>query len=152
MSLPRDRYYWAQLRLALTSGQWSSKHPAKALNGNALSWSELFRKFNKHCRGFQDVAQVASQTHALALLLGANSRDDDQDGDGEGIYPLELGEECVLLEERIEEAKVGYEVLKGLKSSNFDVCAAFCPRTTDLTGIDTKFRASILCLCPGQSD
>ncbi|KAF5376499.1 hypothetical protein D9615_008660 [Tricholomella constricta] len=120
MSLAKDRYYWTQLRFALTSGQWSSKYPAKAPNGTVLPWSELFRKFNKHCRGFQDVAEVASQTYALALLLGANSRDDDQDDEGEGVYPLELGQECVLPEERIEEAKAGYNVLKGLKSSNFD--------------------------------
>ncbi|KAF8066830.1 hypothetical protein FPV67DRAFT_1768536 [Lyophyllum atratum] len=123
MSFSKDRYYWTQLRLALTSGQWSSTYPARALNGAALPWSELFRKFNKHCRGFQDVAQVASQTHALALLLSANSQDEDQDdapGEGESIYPLELGQECMLPEERIEEARTGYEELKRVKSSNFD--------------------------------
>ncbi|KAG5643985.1 hypothetical protein DXG03_009275 [Asterophora parasitica] len=120
MSLPKDRYYWTQLRLALTSGEWSSRYPAKAPNGTALPWSELFRKFNKHCRGFQDVAEVASQTHALALLLGVYSLDDDQDDEGEGVYPLELGQECMLPEERIQEARAGYDVLKGLKSSNFD--------------------------------
>ncbi|KAG6827014.1 hypothetical protein H0H92_013580 [Tricholoma furcatifolium] len=117
----KDRHYWAQLRLALTSGQWASKYPAKAPNGTALPWSELLRKFNKHCRGFQDVAQVASHTQALALLLAANSRDEDQDdAPVDGIYPLELGSECMLPEERLEEAGASYDALLALKSSNFD--------------------------------
>ncbi|KAG6845844.1 hypothetical protein H0H87_002535 [Tephrocybe sp. NHM501043] len=119
----KDRHYWAQLRLALTSGQWSAKYPAKAPDGTALPWSELFRKFNKHCKGFEDVAQVASYTQALALLLSANSPDEDEDdipGDATFEYPLELGQECMLPEERIEEGKGGYEALMSLKSSNFD--------------------------------
>jgi hypothetical protein len=124
MVLSKDQYYWTQLRLALTAGQWSSKYPAKAPNGTALPWSELFRKFNKHCKGFQDVAQVASQTHALALWLAASSLNEDQDDafhEGESVYPLELGQECVLPEERMEEARAEYEILKEQKSSNFDV-------------------------------
>ncbi|EEB95339.1 hypothetical protein MPER_05703, partial [Moniliophthora perniciosa FA553] len=121
MSNVKDRHYWTQLRAALTAGQWSSSFPAKAPNGTALPWSELFRKFNKHCKGFSDVAEVASQTHALSLLLSANSRNEDQDQPVKPHeYPLELGEECVLPEERVEEAKVGYETLKKLESSNFD--------------------------------
>ncbi|ESK91333.1 hypothetical protein Moror_2796 [Moniliophthora roreri MCA 2997] len=121
MSNVKERHYWTQLRTALTAGQWSSLFPAKAPNGTALSWSELFRKFNKHCKGFSDVAEVASQTHALSLLLSANSRNEDQDQPVKPHeYPLELGEECVLPEERVEEAKAGYETLKRLESSNFD--------------------------------
>ncbi|KAG6840608.1 hypothetical protein C0991_005556 [Blastosporella zonata] len=119
----KDRHYWAQLRLALTSGQWSSKYPAKAPDGTALPWSELLRKFNKHCRGFQDVAQVASYTQALALLLSANTTDEDEDDapvDEAFEYPVELGSECVLPEERIEEARTCYDALASLQSSNFD--------------------------------
>lgn len=122
----KDRHYWAQLRLALTSGQWSSQYPAKTPTGTVLCWSELLRKFNKHCKGFQDVAQIASHTQALALLLAATSQDDDQSdvpGEGEFEYLIELGLECMLPEERIQEAQASYDALAGLKSSNYDVRA-----------------------------
>ncbi|KAJ7471989.1 hypothetical protein FB451DRAFT_1090193 [Mycena latifolia] len=118
----KDKYYWSQLRAALTAGQWAAQFPAKAPNGTALSWSELFRKFNKHCTGYKDVAEVASQTHALALLLAANSNK-DQDIDEPpktGEFALELGNECMLPEERVAEATACYEALKKLESSNFD--------------------------------
>lgn len=119
---PKDKYYWTQLRAALTAGQWTSQFPAKALNGTALSWSELFRKFNKHCRGFKDVTEVASQTHALALLLASNSEDGDQDDSRKDVeFPLDLGDECTLPQERIDEAAAGYDILKSMESSNFDV-------------------------------
>ncbi|KAL0569229.1 hypothetical protein V5O48_012743 [Marasmius crinis-equi] len=121
MSNPKERHYWTQLRAALTAGQWSSSQPAKAPNSVPLSWSELFRKFNKHCKGYSDVAEVASQTYALSLLLIANSRNEDQDEPVRSEeYPLDLGDECILPEERIQEAKEGYEILKKLESSNFD--------------------------------
>lgn len=121
----KDKYYWSQLRGALTAGQWSSQFPAKAPNGTALSWSELFRKFNKHCPGFRDITEVASQTHALALLLAADAQNEDQDVLLEpGVYALELGDECILPEERKEEAQTGYKVLQNIKASNFDVCVS----------------------------
>ncbi|KAJ6558200.1 hypothetical protein B0H19DRAFT_1028834 [Mycena capillaripes] len=117
----KDKYYWAQLRAALTAGQWAAQFPAKAPNGTALSWSELFRKFNKHCTGYKDVAEVASQTHALALLLAANSKDQDIDRPPKaGEYSLDLADECLLPEERVAEATACYEALKKLESSNFD--------------------------------
>ncbi|KAJ7079363.1 hypothetical protein C8R43DRAFT_1177712 [Mycena crocata] len=117
----KDKYYWSQLRAALTAGQWAAQYPAKAPNGTALSWSELFRKFNKHCTGYKDVAEVASQTHALALLLAANSKDQDNDNPPKaGEFPLELGDEGVLPQERVAEATACYEALKKLESSNFD--------------------------------
>ncbi|KAJ3862457.1 hypothetical protein EV359DRAFT_45138 [Lentinula novae-zelandiae] len=117
----KDRHYWSQLRAALTAGHWSSSSPAKAFNGAPLSWSELFRKFNKHCKGYVDVAEVASQTQALSLLLIANSKDEDQD---EIVrpeeYPLELGDECILASERVEEARSRYDILKEIEFSHFD--------------------------------
>ncbi|KAJ7764907.1 hypothetical protein B0H16DRAFT_1526168 [Mycena metata] len=117
----KDKYYWSQLRAALTAGQWASQFPAKAPNGTALSWSELFRKFNKHCTGYKDVAEVASQTHALALLLAANSKDQDNDTPARsGEFVLDLADECVLPEERVAEATACYEALKKIESSNFD--------------------------------
>lgn len=117
MAHAKDRHYWSQLRAALTAGHWSSGTPAHAPNGSPLSWSRLFYKFNKHCKGFQDVAEIAAQTRLLSLLLGANSVDEDVSGneqDGE----LRLGEECMLAPERVEEATVGYQTLQNLESSN----------------------------------
>jgi hypothetical protein len=120
----KDRHYWAQLRGALAAGQWSSHYPAKAFNGAPLSWSELFRKFNKHCSGFNDVAEVASQTQALARLLSAKLDSDDQDGPPKsGEYKLDLDSECLLLDELIDEATRRYNSLKDMKASNFDVSA-----------------------------
>jgi hypothetical protein len=120
MALGKDRHYWTQLRSALTAGQWSSPTPAKTPKGIALSWSELFRKFNKHVKGFTEVTQIASQTRALALLLDADSRDaglEDSRSDGH----LALGDECTLLEEYIPEAREGLEVLVKLEASKLNV-------------------------------
>ncbi|THU76550.1 hypothetical protein K435DRAFT_770978 [Dendrothele bispora CBS 962.96] len=126
MSTLKERHYWSQLRAALTAGQWLSSSPAKAPNGSPLPWSELFRKFNKHCRGFADVAQVASSTQALAVLLAASSKSKNEDQDEwvpeskEGMYAMELGEECILPAERKKAGIEGYEALKQLESANFD--------------------------------
>ncbi|KAJ6516759.1 hypothetical protein C8R47DRAFT_1088233 [Mycena vitilis] len=117
----KDKYYWSQLRSALTAGQWTAQFPAKTPNGSALSWSELFRKFNKHCTGYKDVAEVASQTYALALLLAASSKEQDIERPPKtGEYSLDLGDEYVLPEERVAEATACYDALKKLESSNFD--------------------------------
>jgi hypothetical protein len=133
MAHPKDQHYWAQLRIAQTAGRWSSPAPARAPNGKPLSWAELFRKFNKHCSGYSEVAEVASQTLSLSLLLGAYSIDEDQ---GESNFlvngirngsssrkdgVLSLGMECLLPPERQGEAQEAYESLKRLKSENFDV-------------------------------
>lgn len=144
----KDKYYWSQLRGALTAGQWSAQFPAKAPNGTALSWSELFRKFNKHCIGYSDVAEVASQTHALALLLAANSKDQDGDSPPQtGEFPLELGDESVLPQERKAEAKEGYETLKKLESSNFDVRVDYKTREVSYWSPDPQLCPSLLCVC-----
>src|SRR5260370_21435770 len=87
MSL-KERHYWTQLRAALTAGQWCSPSPAKSTKGDFLSWPELFRKFNKHCVGYKDVAEVASQTHALAkILLETHSDDEDVEVQDERVSP-----------------------------------------------------------------
>ncbi|EIN04476.1 hypothetical protein PUNSTDRAFT_146447 [Punctularia strigosozonata HHB-11173 SS5] len=122
MSLQKDKYYWAQLRAALTAGSWGATFPAKSPRGEALSWSELLRKFKKHCRGYdgyEEVFEVASQTQALALLVAAGTdlSEDGLDGDAEGLY---LGDECVLAEERREEARTSYDVLKNLNGTKSD--------------------------------
>ncbi|OCH91549.1 hypothetical protein OBBRIDRAFT_752951 [Obba rivulosa] len=121
MAQTKDKHYWRQLREVLTAGRWDSSHPAKTPKGVPLSWSELLRKFNKHCPGHKDVAEIASQTQALSLLLAANSRDRSLDGNEVSqAGPLALDDECVLAEERVEEALSGYNALKNLKSSNSD--------------------------------
>lgn len=122
MSHTKDKHYWTQLRVTLTAGSWDASFPGKAPNGSPLSWSELLRKFNKHCVGFTDVAELVSQTQALSLLLTANSKDHNiDDDDGRQPNDLSLGDECVLLEERIEEGSAGYAVLQGLRSNKSDV-------------------------------
>lgn len=124
MANVKDRHYWTQLRTTITAGSWDASFPAKAPNGAQLSWSELLRKFNKHCVGYADVAELISQTQALSLLLAANTKDLDS---VEGLPPndLTLGDECVLPEERVEEATAGYSVLEGLQSNKTEVCAFF---------------------------
>ncbi|KAK1228134.1 hypothetical protein PQX77_008817 [Marasmius sp. AFHP31] len=122
MSSPKERHYWTQLRSSLTAGQWTSPTPAKAPNGVPLSWAELFRKFNKHCKGYEDVVEVARRVWGLGGLLEGRG---EGEGDGEGeMYPVELGGECVLGEgeggEGRREGREGYEALKRLEGGNFD--------------------------------
>lgn len=128
MSNPKERHYWTQLRAALTAGQWRSSAPAKTPNGVFLTWTELFRKFNKHCKGFQDVAEVATQTYHLAKLLSEPYPDEDEDaevtplsGDSGRRGKLHLDGESVLAEKYFEMASSGYSALKALESSNSDV-------------------------------
>ncbi|KAI8995256.1 hypothetical protein BD414DRAFT_506072 [Trametes punicea] len=77
MAQGKPAHYWRQLRAALTAGQWDARFPAKDIHGRGVSWSDLLRKFNKHCHGHQDVAELASQIQALSLLLSANAADLD---------------------------------------------------------------------------
>lgn len=122
MAHAKDKHYWRQLRSVLTAGLWDAPTPAKTPNTHPISWSELLRKFRKHDPGHSDIAELASQTQALSLLLGANSSDRSLDGnDVNEIGSLILGEECLLSEERIEEATAGYDALKTLAESNVDV-------------------------------
>ncbi|KAI0643275.1 hypothetical protein C8Q79DRAFT_1094856 [Trametes meyenii] len=119
MAQGKPQHYWRQLRTALTAGQWDTHFPAKDAHGRAVSWSDLLRKFNKHCPGHQDVAELASQTQALSLLLSANSTDLDASEVGpQGV--LVLGEECTLAEERIEEGLGGYNALKQVEANGSD--------------------------------
>ena len=121
MSTPKERHYWSQLRSALTAGQWDTPLPAKAMNGTNLSWPELFRKFNKHCRGYGDIVEVGRQVQALALLVQAKEGvgEDGKIRTREGAR-LVVDEECLVLEEHREEVKAGYDILQSLQSSKFD--------------------------------
>jgi hypothetical protein len=134
----KERHYWTQLRAALTAGQWCSAAPAKAPNGQPLSWAELFRKFNKHCRGFQDVAEVAAYTRTLAKLLSDVRPDDDEEievrdekvsfgpnMDARGRGRLGIEGEVVLEGPYVGQALSKFETLKGLDSSNCSVRSAF---------------------------
>ncbi|KAI0370661.1 hypothetical protein BV20DRAFT_1052115 [Pilatotrama ljubarskyi] len=119
MTQGKPHHYWKQLRSALVAGQWDARFPAKDVHGRAVSWSDLLRKFKKHNPGHQDVAELASQTQALSLLLSANSTDlDGSDVGPQGV--LVLGEEGMLAEERMEEGLAGYNSLKQLDTSGSD--------------------------------
>ncbi|KAL4247865.1 hypothetical protein ABKN59_007479 [Abortiporus biennis] len=156
MSSVKDKHYWTQLRTALTGGLWDSSCPGKAPNGTTLSWSELLRKFNKHCHGYSDVAELASQTQALSLLLAANNKDGSMDGNElSSGGQLELGDECLLPDERVSEGTEGYNALKGLIGSNSDSiglavayyayalghpseCLSLLNQTKDLTNVQSR--------------
>ena len=119
MAHSKDRHYWSQLRIALTAGSWGSPHPAKAANGVPITWTDLLRKFNKHCHGFTDVAEIANQTQALALLVAGGPTDRELDGIGYHHEAfLILGTESVVADEHAVEAEVGYKVLRGLEAEN----------------------------------
>ncbi|GJE95955.1 tetratricopeptide repeat protein [Phanerochaete sordida] len=120
MATGKDRHYWTQLLATLTAGNWDVALPGKAPNGTLLPWSELLRKFNKHCHGYADVAELASQTQALALVLESGAGEHNVESKESGFQnrfsdALDLDDECVLPEERREEAGAGYTALKGLR-------------------------------------
>lgn len=118
----KEVHYWTQLRAALTAGQWAARYPAKTPTGASLSWSELLRKFNKHCVGFREVAEIASQTRTLALLLATRSADDeDNNTNSHADFPLSVEDECILPHEHVDEANGCYEALKKLDSPNANV-------------------------------
>ena len=124
MAHTKDKHYWTQLRMALTGGSWGSSAPAKEFHGHTISWTELLRKFNKHCHGYGDVSEIANQTQALALLIAAGPTDSELDGDKRYVEDsLILGTESVVAGEHADEARVGFEALRNLEveHSNSDV-------------------------------
>ncbi|KAH9173803.1 hypothetical protein EDB89DRAFT_2153622 [Lactarius sanguifluus] len=119
MAHTKERHYWSQLRIALTAGSWGSPHPARAFRGVPVSWTDLLRKFNKHCHGYTDVAEIANQTQALALLVAGGPSDRELDGIGYHHEEfLILGTESVVADEHAVEAEVGYKILRGLEAEN----------------------------------
>lgn len=124
MAQTKDKHYWTQLRAALTGGSWGSSAPAKNIKGKPITWTELIRKFDKHCHGYIDVSEIANKTQALALLLAGIPTDGELDGDGQsGDDSLALGMESVVASEHVDEARIGFEALKNLESehANSDV-------------------------------
>lgn len=114
MAHAKDRHYWTQLRTALTAGNWRADKAAQTPKAEHITWSKLFYKFNKHCRGYQDVAEMAVQTRSLALLLEASADGDEMKLDGE----------YVLAQERVQAAYEGYQTLSKLESKHSDVRTA----------------------------
>jgi hypothetical protein len=124
MAQTKDKHYWSQLRAALTGGSWGSSSPARNIKGKPITWTELLRKFDKHCHGYIDVSEIANRTQALALLLAGIPTDGELDGDGQsGEDSLALGTESVVVGEHTDEARIGFEALKNLESehANSDV-------------------------------
>jgi len=117
MALTKDKHYWTQLRTVITAGQWSSDVPGKDPKGGALNWANLLRKFNKHCPGQHEFAEVVSQTHHLHLQLSAGKQKSAIDGSQRSLTsPLDLGDEVILPEERQQEGQAGYDVLNAISS------------------------------------
>ena len=117
MALTKDKHYWTQLRTAITAGRWDSDFPGKDPSGTTLNWANLLRKFNKHCHGQNEFAEVVSQTHHLCLQLSAGRQksaiDDTQRTQ---TSPLDPGDDTVLPEERHQEGQTGYDVLNAVPS------------------------------------
>jgi len=117
MALTKDKHYWTQLRTVITAGQWDSDFPGKDPKGNALNWANLLRKFNKHCPGQNEFAEVVSQTHHLYLQLAAGKQKSAIDGPQRfQTSPLDLGDDTILPEERQQEGQAGYDVLNAIPS------------------------------------
>jgi hypothetical protein len=116
MALTKDKHYWTQLRTAITGGQWDSETPGRdAKSSKPLNWADLLRKFNKHCPGQNEFAEVVSQTHHLCLQLAAGQQKSATDGSQRSQpSPLDLGDEIILPEERQQEGQAGYDALKAM--------------------------------------
>ena len=153
MAQTKDKHYWSQLRIALTAGSWGSPHPAKAFKGGPVSWTDLLRKFKKHCHGYADVSEIANQTQALALLVAGGPTDLELDGVGyhhEDLFTL--GTESVVADEHAVEAEVGYKILRGLETGNTisDVRLDYSPLLplTISTILVAQTCSRLLCVCP----
>lgn len=119
MAQTKDKHYWTQLRAALTGGFWGSSTPAKNFKGNPITWTELLRKFDKHCHGYTDVSEIANRTQGLALLVAGIPTEDELDGDDQsGEDSLAVGTESIVVSGRADEARVGFEALKNLESEH----------------------------------
>jgi len=117
MALTKDKHYWVQLRRAITAGEWDSDVPGKYPKGKPLNWANLLRKFNKYCPGHNEFAEVVSQTHHLHLQLAAGQQESAIDGSQRSpASPLDLGDEAILPEERLQEGQAGYDVLNVVPS------------------------------------
>ncbi|KAG8959567.1 hypothetical protein FRC00_001448 [Tulasnella sp. 408] len=104
-------HYEHELNAALCRGAWAESSPAKTHKGVAISWSELLRKHQKHCKA-NSLNTVAQETRDLSLLLVASGptptsfspADFDFDcSESENVF--NRGEEYALFGERQASAK-----------------------------------------------
>jgi len=117
MALTKDKHYHTQLRTAITAGKWDSDSPGKDSKGYNLNWANLLRKFKKHCPGQNEFAEVVSQTQHLYLQLAAGQQKSAVDGPQRSqTSPLDLSDDNILPEERLQEGQAGYDVLKTIPS------------------------------------
>ena len=142
MTSPKAAHYNLQLQSALCRGAWADSAAARAPNGEALSWPELFRKFRKHCPGQEGIepvismtlclgvtnrapnstasAVIASELQTLSVLLigsktpvGGERSTAALDGDIKAdATPLSLGDEMILESEWHDEAKKSSEAIQ----------------------------------------
>ncbi|KAF8530061.1 hypothetical protein BU17DRAFT_72839 [Hysterangium stoloniferum] len=119
MANAKATFYTTHLYLALIAGNWTSELPSRAIRKGGLDWPELLRKFRKHRPEAGDIAEVASYTQALSLLLLRSQFGSPEalDGYTDPTEPLQLGAECSLPDERKDEARMGYELLQKLNES-----------------------------------
>ena len=65
---------------------------------------------------------MVAATRNLALSLATRSMDEeDNNTKSTEEFPLSLDDECILLEEHVEDALSGYEALKKLETQNINV-------------------------------
>ncbi|KAG8942346.1 hypothetical protein FRC04_003798 [Tulasnella sp. 424] len=104
-------HYEHELNAALCRGAWAESSPAKTHKGVPISWSELLRKYQKHCKS-PNIIAVAQQTRDLSLLLVASGptptafspADFDLDcSESDNVF--NRGEEYILSDERQASAK-----------------------------------------------
>lgn len=117
-------HYTHQLQNALTRGLWADPSPALAVKGEPMTWSELLRKYKKHCVSQHITAEIALQTQSLSLLLLPDPVDakritqEDLDGDSEEPHgSMSLGTECELSPSRIDDARLGFAALELLNDT-----------------------------------
>ncbi|KAG9019248.1 hypothetical protein FRB90_004810 [Tulasnella sp. 427] len=114
-------HYEHELNAALCRGGWAESSPAKTHKGVPISWSELLRKHQKHCKT-PSLATVAQETRDLTLLLAASgasptsfsSTDFDVDS-SESDNVFNRRDEYVLAEERQSSAN---RIVAGLSDAD----------------------------------
>ncbi|KAG9033151.1 hypothetical protein FRB95_000493 [Tulasnella sp. JGI-2019a] len=116
---PKGAHYEHELQAALCRGAWADSTPSTTPKAVAIPWDELLRKYRKHCHA-TDLAEVASQTQAISLLIAASNTSGslsstvlDLDSVTQEDVLASRGE-CTVLAERIAEARAALTALSNL--------------------------------------